>query len=303
MDQPRHPPSGTLLPPAGFRAHASTELAPLIEDEELWVFVQVGADEHEAFEEASSELLIQLDMVHQMPISILALTDRQTNAVRRAYLNPQRYSDRRILELLWRDFRARVVVYTDHRTLLRSFPLQAPRAANAKMILDRSELALAAPAGGWEEAVGACRLMPLPIGRADHPFVLEAVASSAAEALERLERLEAWTSPNKIEEALLVLSVPMMVFELSRRRLVSDAIGFGMAMSNDLLHQAVGFGLAPDIQRLVAVLEQNFQQNLSAASGHGLSESQIQANWKALTELCQIHGTSTAPGLSCTMDH
>ncbi len=84
LDPPRYPPLGTLLPPAEFRAHASTELAPLIEDEELWIFVQVGVDEHEAFEEASSDLLIQLKMVHQMAIGILALTDRQTNAVRRA---------------------------------------------------------------------------------------------------------------------------------------------------------------------------------------------------------------------------
>jgi len=303
LEPPRCPPLGTLLPPAEFRAHAATELAPLIEDEELWIFVEVGADEPEAFEEASSDLLIQLKMVHQMAISILALTDCQTNAVRRAHLNPQRSADRRILELLRRDFHARVVVYTDSRTLLRSFRLEAPRAANAKMILDRSKLAAEALAGRWEEAVGACRMMPLPIRRADHPFVLEDVASSAVEAFERLERLEAWTSPDKIDEALLVISVPMTVFELSRRRSVSDAVGFGMAMSNELLYQAVGFGLAPDVQRLVAVLEQNFHQTLSAASGHGLSDSQIQTNRKALAKLCQIHGTSTAPGLSCTMDH
>ncbi|MBT8469914.1 MAG: CpXC domain-containing protein [Deltaproteobacteria bacterium] len=303
LDPPRYTPLPTLLPPAEFRAYATTELAPLIEDDELWIFVEVGADAHEAFEEAGSDLLIQLKMVHQIAISILALTDRQTSAVRRAYLNPQRSGDRRILELLRRDFHARLVVYTENRTLLRSFRLQAPREANAKMILDRSDLAAEAPTGRWEEAVGTCRMLPLPIGRADHPFVREDVASCAVEAFERLERLEAWTSPGKIEEALLVVSVPMTVFELSQRRLVSDAVGFGLAMSNELMVQAVAFGLAPDVQRLLAVLEQNFQKTLSAASGHGLSESQIQANWKALLDLGQIHGTSTAPGLSCTMDH
>ncbi|MGB5524507.1 MAG: hypothetical protein WBM96_18200 [Polyangiales bacterium] len=292
-----------LLPPAEFWDHASTELAPLIEDEELWIFVQVNADEQDTFEEASSDLLIQLKMVHQLAISILALTDQQSNAVRRAYLNPQRSADRRILELLRRDFHATVVVYTKHRTLLRSFRLNAPRAANTKIILDRSELATQAPPNRWEEAVGACRLMPLPIRRADHPFALEDLASSAAEALERLERLEAWTSSDRVEEALLVMSVPTTVFELSRRRLVSDAVGSGLAMSNELLAQAVGFGLGSNVQRLVAVLAQNFEQTLSAASGHRLSDSQIQANCKALADLYEIHGTSTAPELSCNMDH
>ncbi|MGB3051940.1 MAG: hypothetical protein WBB42_13130 [Polyangiales bacterium] len=53
---------------------------------------------------------------------------------------------------------------------------------------------------------------------------------------------------------------------------------------------------------MVAVLEQNFEQTLSAASVHGLSDTQIQANCKALAGLRQMHGTSTAPGLSCTMN-
>jgi hypothetical protein len=292
-----------LLPPAEFWAHASAELALLIDDEELWIFVQLGADERDAFAEDSSDLLVQLKTVHQLPIGILALTDRQTNAVRRAYLNPQRSADERILELLRRDFQATLVVSTDHRQLLRSFRLEAPRAANAKMILDRSALAPQARRGRWEEAVDACRLTPLPTRRDDHPFVLEDVASSAAEALGRLERLQAWISPKKVEEALLVLSVPRPVFELSRRMLVSDAVRFGLAMSNELMLQAVRFGLAPDAQQLVAVLERNFSQTLSAASVHGLSDSQIQAIRKALARLRQMHGTSTAPELSCNMEH
>jgi hypothetical protein len=260
----RSPQSATLLPPSEFWAHASAELALLIDDEELWIFVQLGADEHDA------------------------LTDRQTNAVRRAYLNPQRSADERILELLRRDFHATVVVSTDHRQLLRSFRLDAPRAGNAKMILDRTALAPEARPGRWQEAVEACRLTPPPSRRDDHPFELENVASSAAEALGRLERLQAWTSPKKVEEALLVMSVPRPVFELSRRRLVSDA---------------VRLGLAPDAQQLVAVLERNFEQTLSAASVHGLCDSQIQPNRKALARLCQMQSTSTAPGLSCNMEH
>ncbi|TFH31985.1 MAG: hypothetical protein E4H00_02400, partial [Myxococcales bacterium] len=69
-----------LLPPAGFWDRASTELAPLIDDEELWIFVQVGEDDHDAFAEASSDLLVQLKTVDQLPVCILALTDHRAHA-------------------------------------------------------------------------------------------------------------------------------------------------------------------------------------------------------------------------------
>ncbi|MGB5349198.1 MAG: hypothetical protein WBN10_06325 [Polyangiales bacterium] len=292
-----------LLPPASLWSQATAELALLIDEEELWVFVYVGADEYDAFEEAGSDLLIQLKTVHQLPICVLALTDHQTDSVRRAYLNPVGSADRRILELLRRDFLATVVVYGDHRMLLRSFRLEAPRAANTKMILDRCKLAPHPPPCRFEEAIDACRLAPPPVGPADHPFVLEELASNAAEALERLLRLQAWTRPDKTDEALLVISVPRTVFELSRRMLVSDAVRFGLAMSGALLTQAVRFGFAPGPQRLVAVLERNFEQTLSAASVHGLSELEILANREALARLSRMYGTSTAPELSCTMDH
>jgi hypothetical protein len=292
-----------LLPPAGFWERAATELAPLIDDEELWIFVQVGDDDPDAFSEASSDLLIQLKTVDQLPVCILALTDDRANAVRRAYLNPVRSADGRILELLRRDFHATVVVYRGQRRLLRSFRLEAPRAANAKIIIGRAELAPQALPERWQEAIDACRLTPPPVGRTEHPFVLENDASTAAEALQRLKRLEAWSSPERIEEALTVVSVPRTVFELSRRRVVADAVRFGLAMSNPLVLQAVRFGLAADARELVAALRWQFEQIVPNASTHGLDDGQVQANHEALKRLSALHGTSTGRERSCTMEH
>jgi hypothetical protein len=298
-----YPSLAGLLPPAGFWAHASTDLAPLIEDEELWIFVQVGSEDLEAFAEASSDLLVQLKTVDQLPICILALTDTRADAARRAYLNPARSVDGRILELLRRDFHATVVVYGDQRRLLRSFRLEAPRAANAKMIIGRTERAPQPLPERWEEAVDACRLAPPPVHPVDHPFVLEDEAPTAAEALRRLERLEAWSSPERIEEALLVVSVPRTVFELSRRRVVADALRFGLAMSSALVLQAVRFGLATGAKDLVTALALRFDEIVPTASTQGLDESQIQANREALERLSVVHGTSTELALSCTMEH
>jgi hypothetical protein len=292
-----------LLPPAGFWDRAQTELAPLIDDEELWIFIQVGEEDHDAFAEASSDLLVQLKTVDQLPVCILALTDNRAHAVRRAYLNPVRSVDGRILELLRRDFHATVVVYSDQRQLLRSFRLEAPRAANAKMIIGRAELAPQSLPARWEGAVDACRSAPAPLDPSDHPFVLEDDASTAAEALGRLKRLEAWTSPERIEEALMVVSVPRTVFELSRRRVVADAVRFGLAMSNPLVLQAVRFGLAVDTKELVTALTRKFDEIVSSASAQGLDDEQIQANREALERLSLLHGTSTGREQSCNMEH
>jgi hypothetical protein len=292
-----------LLPPAGFWERASTDLAPLIDDDELWIFVQVADDEHEAFAEASCDLLVQLKTVDQLPVCILALADHTENAVRRAYLNPVRSVDGRVLELLRRDFHATVVVYSGQRQLLRSFRIEAPRAANAKMIIGRAERAPQATPERWEDAVDACRSTPVPVDLAEHPFVLEDDAPTAADALRRLSCLEAWSSPERTEEALLVLSVPRTVFELSRRRVVADALRFGLAMSNPLVLQAVRFGLAEDARSLVAALAHQFDQTVSAASKQGLDDAQIQANRESLDRLSLLHGTSTAHELSCTVEH
>jgi len=291
-----------LLPPAGFWDRAQTELAPLIDHEELWIFVRVGEEDYDAFAEASSDLLVQLKTVDQLPVCILALTDNKADAVRRAYLNPVRSVDGRILELLRRDFHATVVVYSDQRKLLRSFRLEAPRGANAKMIIGRAELAPLSLPERWEGAVDACRSAPAPLDQSEHPFVLEDDASTAAEALRRLKSLEVWSSPERIEEALMVVSVPRTVFELSRRRVVADAVRFGLAMSNPLVLQAVRFGLAADAKALVTALTRQFDEIVPSASTQGLDKAQVQANREALRRLSLLHGTSTEREASCNME-
>ncbi len=101
----------------------------------------------------------------------------------------------------------------------------------------------------------------------------------------------------------MVVSVPRTMFELSRRRVVADALRFGLAMSNVLVLQAVRFGLAADAKELVAALTRQFDQIVPGASAQGLDDGQIHANWEALEKLSLLHGTSTEHELSCTMEY
>lgn len=292
-----------LLPPAGFAERALSELAPLIDDDALWLFVSIGNDQADAFAESSTDLLVQLKTVEQQPVCIVALVDSRHGAVRRAYLNPARSADGPILDLLRRDFRATVVVLDGERRLLRSFHVEAPRAANAKMILERSDRAPSTSKERWARAADACRSMPPPVGVAAHPFTMEVDAADAAGALRRLRELERWSEPERVEHALLLHSVPRTVFELSRRQIVADSLRFGLAMSDALVLQAVRFGFASDARSLIAALRQRFAEIVPVRSEHGLSDAEVQSNLAVLARLEALHGTSTGRDLSCTMEH
>lgn len=126
-----HARSTLLLPAARCWAQAATDLVTLIDDEELWIFVQVGADEHQAFCEASSELRIEMKSIDELPVCILAFTDGRAQAARRSVLDLGRSENRRLLELLRSDLHATVVVYSDRRHLVRSFRVEAPRAGTS----------------------------------------------------------------------------------------------------------------------------------------------------------------------------
>ena len=292
-----------LLPPAESFAHAREELVPLVDGDALWLFVQLGDDEQDAFAESSSDLLVQLKIVDQLPVCVLTLLDARHGAVRRAYLNPARSADAPILELLRRDFRATVIAHDAAHRRRRSFQVEAPRAANAAMILERADQAPVASKERWARAADACRAMPPPTGAPDHPFMMQPPVDDAGEALGRLRNLERWSAPERIEHALLTLGVPRTVFELSRRQIIGDAARFGLAMPDALLLQAVQFGFAGDAKSLVALLARRFAEIVPAASEHGLSEAEARANSSALERLAALHGTSTAPDLSCTMEH
>ncbi len=292
-----------LLPEAGFSRHAETELATLLDDDELWVFARVAEAEEDAFAESSSDLLIQLKTVEQIPVCILSLIDMRTHAVRRAFLNPVRSADGLILERLRRDFHATVVVLDEARRLLRSFRLEAPRAANAQLIVDRVEHAPSCSKEGWALALAACRATPPPVDTGGHPFAIQDEALTAGEALQRLRELEAWSLPGRTEEAMLIKSVPKNVVELAQRRVAIDAARFGLAMSDALVLRAVRFGLAPDAKTLVQSLARRFEEIVPQASENGLEESEVEANRGRLRRLSQVHGTSTGTDLSCTMEH
>lgn len=293
------------LPDAGFFSRPSHELGWLLDDDSLWLFVCVdSADPADpgGFDESSSDLLIQLKVADRVPVFCLTLLDDRTRGVRRAFLDPSSESVRLALDRLGREFSAIVVVLDESMTLVRSFTLEGPRTDNARLIRDRTRHAPKCSEEAWDRAVEACRAFPPPVDRVDHPFSVSSPAVHAGEARERLQRLEVWASPDKADEALLLRGVPGSVYEVARRRIVADAVRFGLAMSDVLVTEAVRFGLAADPAALVAELSDRFEAVLASPTAHGLGPDEVDSNRAALRRLGSLHGTSTGPDLSCNMN-
>ena len=296
-----YPRTAALLPSAGFGGRWETELATLLDDAELWLFARLKDDECDAFTEETADLLIQLKVVDRIPVTVLTLSDVAMGVHRRAYANPARSADGRILEALRRDFQAKVVVYDERGELVRSFRVEAPRSSNAAAIVERTLRSPVPPRHRWEHVLEICRQVPPPLFGFDHPFVAEESARDARTALERLRRVEAWSTPEQLERVITLASVPIPALEVARRRAVAEGVRFGLAMSTTLLLQAVRFGLAPDVDALLATLHRRFEELVAGPASHGLGEHDIRQNRVALARLAERHRTSTRTSVSCTM--
>ena len=249
---------GAHVPPAAFCERPTSDLGSLVDDDGLWLFGSLSTQEALAFEPSRSDLLIQLKWIEQTPVVVLALVDSQTAIVRRTYLSPALSDDRRLLLGLARDFRATIVLYDETRTLRHAVRLERPRAANASLILQCTEKAARPSAQKWLRCLSICRRTPPPLHVRLPPFVPTAPAADAAEALRRIDELERWSTPARIDFALLVASVPRTLLELAYHRVLSDGFRFGLAMSSELLLRAVSTGFSPSVRELVGELQRRF---------------------------------------------
>ncbi len=302
-DEPRadyFPKLAGLLPRATFVEHLATDLAALVADDELWLFARLDEESMQNFAESTTSLRLRLESVDQVPVCVLALEDWANGAVKRAFLNPERAVDAPVLEMLARDFSATAILSDPDGNMLRSFRVEAPCEANAMLILERTEGTSSAAFEVWTSAVEAVRGV---VRDEAHPFELLGDAASPRETLTRLRELDEWNAPERIDHAVLRLGVPQPVVHLAKREILGDAVRYGLAMTPSLVEGAVAFGFAPDAGSLARQMVASFDQTVSSTSDHGLDEQQVEANRAALRELCELHGTSTGPNQSCTMDH
>jgi len=275
----------TVPPPPGFLRDAEREMDVLVE-EGVRLFARLDASREKAFD-VGADLLVQLAMVQGYPVAILALVAAGDDArpyVRRAAIDGRDQNQRVVLDALRRHFAARVALYTSDGRYLRTIEVFARREPNAALVAERTSKPSEAQIDGptaCERALAA----PPPVREAGHPFTLAddaPAASSAHDAATAVVRLAAWATPERIDRALLVLSVPREIVDATFRRVLEDAIDFGMGLPAALRDRAVALGLANEPGELVTRQIESFRRTASTKNQGALGTDEIAANWETL---------------------
>ena len=84
-----------------------------------------------------------------------------------------------------------------------------------------------------------------------HPFGREAEGSDAASAHRALTEIAEWMAPEKLEQALLEISVPADLVDAAVAKVVERAVVHGLALPSALADRAVAAGIAPEQGALV----------------------------------------------------
>jgi HEAT repeat protein len=271
------------------------EMVPVLDEEGLTLYARTEPSRPDMFRAGDADLLIQLVVVEERPVVLLALTELTPGrpAVRRAALDPRGATERNVLEALRSSFHARVRLFAPDGRLVRAFEVRASRRVNTALVIERAQRL----SGGDIDAVTAMErafAAPPPVRDASHPFQTEEPppARNAREALASLELLAEWSQPERLERALLALSVPKDVVDGSMRQILADAVRFGLALPPSLATRAVSVGVGADAAEIVARQLDAFRLTVERGDRGGLSVEQVAQNWEALIEAAGRHELS-----------
>lgn len=271
--------------PASMKKDATIELrASIGEGGAVRLAVRLAEGQEAAFREGALDLLAQLVVVQGYPVVLLALVapgdDRPQ--VRRGALDPRHPDDKKVLEALRRAFRAQAALFSRDGKHLVTRDVASPREVNVAMLLERIARM---PLGGGDSATAVERALaaPPPVREVGHPFQADASESASARgALESLERLIQWSAPEKLDRALLALSIPRDVVDAAFRRVLDDAMRFGLALPDSLRARAVSLGVAGEPGELVGKQIQAFLELTSRGDRGGLGLEEVATNWEQL---------------------
>ena len=290
--EPPPPPRPSVNPPPEFlQLRAAAGAMAKVEADGVRIFARLPEGKDDAFREPP-DLLAQLVVVEECPVVILSLveaTDRRPEVVRAA-LNPRAADDRNVLANLRREFAARVVTYASDGRYLYTTEVEAPREVNAARIIERVAKLRAAPGVGLETAVERVLSSPPPVRAKDHPFVDDPTPpKDAARALKKLDALTEWSTHDKMDHALLVLSIPRDRVDAAVRQGIEAALAVGLPLDETLRVRAISLGIAADESAVISDQIAAFRRTTSSIARGGLDKTQIADAWEALLRQAAEH--------------
>jgi hypothetical protein len=246
------------------------------------LFVSLGNDAS-AFS-GEVDLLVQLLVVEGCPVALLTLVDAGPDGVaRRVALDPRNAADKRVLDSLRRAFEARTVFYDAGGSFVRASRVTAARELNVARVLDRIARVRGEPGVDFAAASQRVLASPPPV-RGGHPFSADddGRPDTPSRARAALIEIAEWASPEKMEHALLVLSVSRDAIDAAFARVLERGVAHGLAIPASLHDRALGAGLAPDASALVTKQIDAFSKTVALADRGGLDDEAIASNWEKL---------------------
>lgn len=273
--------------PAEYLGNPELEMAFVLTDR-LWLFARLDEGMEDAFNGPDVDLLTQLVVVQGYPVVILTLVegeggDRRSPA-RRLALDPERAEHATVLERLRKSYEATAVLTGIKGEPIRTIQVSAPRRVNVAMVLERVQRTKGAARIDAATAMERALAAPPPIRESSHPFRSEEPppVETALGAMQALDNLADWSTPERLDRALLALSIPRDVVDGTMRRVLDDAVRFGIALSPSLLGRAVSLGVAAEPGEVVARQLQQFVATASTADRGGMSPEASAENWERL---------------------
>lgn len=236
------------------------------------------------------DMLVRLVSDVGAPVIVLTLTDGKPEHDRRLALDPRSADDRRVLEILRRRFEARVHLFSPDGSFLRTTAVRAERETNVARMVDRAARlrsdASAAPDAAKERALATSTAAAVA-----HPFTggdaeTDTTAAGAARALADVSD---WMAPEKLDQALLELSVTESVIDAVVARVIERAVAHGLALPSALADRAVSAGIASEPGALVGKQIDAFRKTVGASDKGGLDDTAIATNWERLLAAAADH--------------
>ena len=272
------------MPPAELFVDGQVQMLAAMREDQPWLYARVEEGHEDAFG-SEPDLLVQYVAVEDDPVVLLALVDWAGDRpyVRRAAFDPRRQGDRAILDRLRQDLRVTIALFGPQGTYERTLELHVPeRQLNLAMALDHADRCEGQgdPVTAMERALAA----PPPVRLRGHPFREAPDAETAADALRNVAALSKWSTPVKLELALLGLSLPRQLVDESFRRVLDDALRHGVSLPERLITRAVSLGVAAEPGDLVLRIAGAFRGTAALPDRGGLSVDDVARNWEQLLQ-------------------
>ncbi|MBA2660967.1 MAG: hypothetical protein H0U74_01625 [Bradymonadaceae bacterium] len=261
----------------------------------------------EQFVGAARRVFIQYREVDSFPMLalVLAAVDAKEQAIESIAwpINVNYKQDQLVLDKLASEQRARIAIYGDSGGLAAAFELALPLAENIAWARERAERYLTTNKVDATAFSTASRTYVADdferLGTMRHNFDKDsfAQATKASQAKLAAGIVGYWSLGDIYDYLIGIRCFPIMDFRAIQRRVVQQAIEWGIFINMALQSVALEEGLASDSRTLAERLIANFAEVTVGIRSNDLDPIQQWENWDALLELASLVGISPDPSV------